>query len=281
MAKQIRFKAKRERWATQRKALMKGEPLHYPSAVKAKYQASLQKLISAMIKDYQKELTMLNKDFGITTDASIASQTRIAMSKLRKKWLSVFSKRSASLADKFVSQVDAVSKRSLNESLKSLSGGLTIQTPEMPEAMKDKIIAATAENVSLIKSIPEKFHYRVESAALRSIASGGEGAKTIYQEIMEIGEVTEKRAKFIAEDQTRKLTTAANQERAKSAGIKKGIWHHSSGSAEPRRLHVELDGTEFDLDNPPVIDLKTGQRGLPGVLPNCKCFWTPVVDFGD
>ena len=47
----------------------------------------------------------------------------------------------------------------------------------MPEALKDKIIASTAENVSLIKSIPLQFHQRIESVALRSISQGGEGAK--------------------------------------------------------------------------------------------------------
>lgn len=262
---------------------MKGEPLHYPAPVKARYQAGLTKLVSDMTKDYEKEFKQLEKDIGvITTDASIASQTRILLSKLRQKWLSIFSKRSVSLANKFISQVDSSAKRSLNQSLKELSGGLTIKTPDMPDAMKDKIIAATAENVALIKSIPQQFHSRIENAALRSVSQSGEGAKTIFDEIRDIGGVTEKRAKFIAEDQTRKITTASNLERAKSAGIRKGIWHHSGGSAEPRKLHkFKLDGTEFDLDNPPIIDEKTGQRGLPGELPHCKCFWTPVVDFGE
>ncbi len=52
------------------------------------------------------------------------------------------------------------------------------QNPQpCPEALKDKIIASTAENVSLIKSIPLQFHQRIESVALRSISQGGEGAK--------------------------------------------------------------------------------------------------------
>lgn len=62
----------------------------------------------------------------------------------------------------------------------------------MPEALKDKIIASTAENVSLIKSIPLQFHQRIESVALRSISQGGEGAKTLLEEIRHTGSVTEK-----------------------------------------------------------------------------------------
>ncbi|HAT1528763.1 TPA: phage head morphogenesis protein, partial [Morganella morganii] len=162
-----------------------------------------------------------------------------------------------------------------------LSGGITIKTPAMPEALKDKMIAATAENVSLIKSIPQQFHSRIEGAALRSVSQTGSGSKTLLDEIKAAGVKEEKRAVFIAVDQTRKITTAANYERMKSAGIRKAIWHHSAGSAEPRKLHQQLDGEVFDLDDPPVIDERTGERGLPGQLPNCKCFWTPVIDFGE
>ncbi len=235
-----------------------------------------------MIKDYEHVFSDLNDDFdGATMDASIASQTRIWLNRLKRKWDKIFNTQSSAIADKFVSQVDIGAQRNLDDSLKQLSGGITIKTPAMPEALKDRMIAATAENVSLIKSIPSQFHQRIESAALRSISQGGEGAKTLLDEIRDIGGVTESRANFIAVDQTRKITTAANYERMKSAGIRKAIWHHSGGSAEPREWHLQLDGEVFDLDNPPIIDPKTGERGLPGQLPNCKCFWTPVVDFGE
>ncbi|WP_275382237.1 phage minor head protein, partial [Xenorhabdus bovienii] len=281
-AKQIRLRAKRERWAVQRQAVMKGKPLHYPTASADRYQRDLSHLIKRMIKEYQQALTRLQDDFEpMAMDASFASQTRIWLNRLKRRWDSIFNKRASELADKFVSQVDLNAKRNLDDSLKQLSGGLTIKTPAMPEAMKDRITAATAENVALIKSIPEQFHFRIEGAGLRSISQAGEGAKTLLEEIRHIGGVTEKRAQFIAVDQTRKITTAANYERMKSAGIRKAVWHHSGGSAEPRKLHQKLEGQVFDLDNPPIIDERTGQRGLPGELPNCKCFWTPVVDFGE
>nr|WP_308808414.1 phage minor head protein [Providencia sp. PROV011] len=235
-----------------------------------------------MIKDYENVFSELSDDFdGATMDASIASQTRIWLNRLKRKWDKIFNTQSSAMADKFVSQVDIGAQRNLDDSLKQLSGGITIKTPVMPEALKDRMIAATAENVSLIKSIPSQFHQRIESAALRSISQGGEGAKTLLDVIRHTGSVTESRANFIAVDQTRKITTAANCERMKSVGIRKAVWNHSGGSAEPRALHLHLDGEEFDLDNPPVIDEKTGERGLPGQLPECKCFMTPAINFGE
>ncbi|WP_338885308.1 phage minor head protein [Xenorhabdus sp. TH1] len=235
-----------------------------------------------MLRDYEQTLTRLQDDVEpMAMDASIASQTRIWLNKLKRRWDGIFNRKATEMANRLVSQTDLNAKRNLDDSLKQLSGGLTIKTLVMPAAMKDRLTAATAENVALIKSIPQQFHFRIESAALRSISQAGEGAKTLLEEIKAIGGVTEKRAQFIAVDQTRKITTAANYERMKSAGIKKAVWHHSGGSAEPRKLHQKLDGQVFDLDNPPIIDERTGQRGLPGELPNCKCFWTPIIDFGD
>lgn len=261
---------------------MRGKPLQYSAAPAARYQKVLNQLVARMTAEYEKAVTQLQDEHSIVAmDASFASQTRIWMNRLKRKWDRIFNAAASEMADRFVSQVDLAAKRSLDTSLKELSGGLTIKTPDMPGDMKEKIVAATAENVSLIKSIPAEFHTRIEGAALRSIRESGEGARTLLEEIRHTGTVTEKRAKFIAVDQTRKITTASNSERMKAAGIRKAIWRHSGGSAEPRKLHLKLDGEIFDLDNLPVIDERTGQRGLPGELPNCKCFWTPVVDFGD
>jgi len=58
-------------------------------------------------------------------------------------------------------------------------------------------------------------------------------------------------------------------------------WIHSHGSNAPRKLHQELDGQVFDIDNPPVIGIMYGVevRGYGGVLPNCRCRIMPVFDF--
>ncbi|MEY0026221.1 phage minor head protein [Providencia rettgeri] len=265
---------------------MKGKPLQYSAAAASRYQSELTNLIKKMANEYEETFSLLDNDYdGATMDASLASQTRIWLNRLKRRWDNIFKRQATSMADKFVAQVDIAAKHNLDDSLKHLSGGLAIKTPDMPDALKDKIIAATAHNVSLIKSISSEFHQQVADAALRSISQGGEGAKTLFDEVKPLIRKSlknsEKRADFIARDQTRKITTAVNYERMKSAGIRKAIWHHSSGSAEPRRLHLKLNGAEFDLNNPPIIDEKTGERGLPGQLPNCKCFWSPVIDFGE
>lgn len=256
-----------------------GSQLSYPAGVAERYQKAMQAEIDLMIKDYLRAFKPVSNELQ-TMDASIASTAGKKLNELSKKWQARFSKKSKSWVERFTSQVSAFSKKSTESSLRELSGGITIEVPEMPQGMVDKLRAATLQNVSLIKSIPDQFHQRIEGAVMRSIERGGQGAKTVYEEIKEIGGMSGKRAKFIATDQSRKATTAFNLERMKSAGIRKGKWKHSGGSAEPRPIHVQLDGVVFDLDDPPVID-KDGTRGLPGTLPHCKCIWIPVIEFDD
>lgn len=274
----IRLTRKRERWAAPRNATLKGDPLKYPAPAAMRYQKSLDELVRAMRADYQREILKLwrQSDMDVTVDANIGSQMRILFSYLGEKWSKRFAARAKEITDRMIRSVDRHSKAALNESLKKISGGLTIKVPDMPGTMQEALKATIAENVSLITSISSQYQERVEGIVYRSIQQGGRGAADIYDDLIKVGGMSERRAHNIATDQTRKATTAFNAERAKSVGIKKGIWRHSSGSAEPRKMHLELDGQEFDLDKPPVID-PDGTRGLPGYLPNCRCFWTPVI----
>jgi uncharacterized protein with gpF-like domain len=65
-------------------------------------------------------------------------------------------------------------------------------------------------------------------------------------------------------------------------GIKKFKWRHSGGGAHPRPLHRNvLNGNIYSFDDPPVIDEKTGQRGFPGQLINCRCVMISVIEFDE
>ena len=257
-----------------------GKPLHYPAGVADRYRKAIDRLIAPMIKEYEREIRALWNDTSlITMDASLASQSRIQLNKLRATFEKMFRDRAPEIVEGVLNGVDKYSAFSLTSSLKDLSGGLTIKAGFIPAALKESITAATAENVALIKSIASQYHERIEGAVMRSIQQGGEGRKTIFEEIRNIDGMTKRRAKFIAEDQTRKATEAANTERAKSLGIRKGKWVHSGGGVDKRQKHVDFDGKIFDLNDPPAIGDK-GQKVMPGTEPGCKCFWTPVLEWG-
>ncbi|MDL2313382.1 hypothetical protein LJC36_00200 [Desulfovibrio sp. OttesenSCG-928-C14] len=154
---------------------------------------------------------------------------------------------------------------------------------EMTEGLRGFV----QENVKLINSIASRHKNKIREAVLRSITEG-QGLKDLIPEIERIGKVTRERAHFIAMDQTRKANAFIGKQKMKEAGIRKFRWRHSRGSEVPRVYHEMpwnedgtggLNGGVFHLDNPPVIDLRTGERGLPGQLINCRCSMEPVIDF--
>lgn len=150
------------------------------------------------------------------------------------------------------------------------------------EGMETVINASIKENVSLIKSIPEQFFDRITGAVTRSMQAGG-STKQLAEEIKQYAKMTDRRAKNIALDQTRKVYTSLHVRQFQEAGIKKFKWIHVGGSVHPRHYHMAdhpegLNGGIFSLDDPPVIERKTGIKGFPAQLPFCKCTMAAVFE---
>ena len=274
---------KRKDWAASRKATMQGLPLKPSADAERLYRVAMQKAIKRMTKDYQRELEATLKPF-VAMDANAGGQLSLMFGRLDTKWGKFFGKLARTLATTTVKRINRASKRTLDASLKELSGGLTIKTPKLPESMITALQAATARNAGLIVSIQQQYHQKIEQAVLNNLGDAQaiyENARTVVDKVYFIGETVEERAAFIARDQVSKLNAALQHERMKAAGITQVRWRHSGGSADPRRLHMEYDGKVFDLDDPPVIDERTGQKGWAGEIWNCRCYLTPVLNFGD
>ncbi|HEO9071282.1 TPA: phage head morphogenesis protein, partial [Enterobacter asburiae] len=149
------------------------------------------------------------------------------------------------------------------------------------DAMLQKRDAIIAENVALIRSIPEKYFTEVESMVFRSIAKGGDRKQLADEIEREFGKrhgITRRRAEFIARDQVRKATSALAIARMQGVGIEEAEWMHSGGANKPRHSHV-IAGKErrrFRLDKGCLID---GEYIYPGQLPGCGCTCKPVLPF--
>lgn len=270
--------------------IIKGLPLP-PSAKRlSDYKRALKSLVKRMRKETEKEVMKLFRsqvyeDFKYAQDESIGSQARITMNYLLKKYVSLFSSKAKDLAQSMLKGVLRDNKTILNNSLKSArkkSDSVSLESDLVPsylsETTKEAIKLSIAENVSLIKNIPEKYMNQVTGDVMRGVM-GDVNLKDIQDKLIKNGGMAERRAKNIAEDQTRKASNVINAERMKAVGVKKFEWKHSSGGQKPRELHIEMDGNIYSFDDLPVIDDKTGEKGLPGQLPNCRCFMVPVFDF--
>jgi SPP1 gp7 family putative phage head morphogenesis protein len=273
-------------------AVFYGDPLTDPLRVEARYRATMERAIEVMRLAVEREIAALwTGPIAVASPAvpttgtgdaapSMASQARILTNALQRRFFTFFDRLATPTATAFMAGVDKHSKTNLHKSLAAVSGGLSLKTSVVTGKVKEVTKAGVVENVGLIKSIPRQYFQKIQNAVMRSITTG-QGAKTVLDTIRNIGHSTEKRAQLIARDQTSKATTSLNAARMQGLNIRKFQWLHSRGGKEPRPLHInELNGQVFELDKPPIIDEKTGERGLPGQLINCRCRMVPVVDFG-
>lgn len=146
-------------------------------------------------------------------------------------------------------------------------------------------------NVNLIKTIPSQYFDKVQKA-VEARTRGKMTRKALIQRIYNLGGITRRRAAMIADDQAAKACEAMMLARCRNAGVKRVVWLHTGTSVEPRDYHKRkwdghsgkrngrpngLNGFVFNLNEPPVIDLKTGERGYPAQLINCRCSLAPVI----
>lgn len=285
MAKPLLTK-KKQAWVDQFKptAAIKGATLNNNAAVQDRYVKALNKLVVQMTRQTSRSLIRFFKSDTASEffaqDASTASQARILTNAIQAKFEQLFNAKASGLAWKMVDDADKASSAQLFTSLKEMSGGLSMKTTVLTGPLKDITTAAVAENVALIKSIASQYMTQVNGAVMRSITTGN-GLQELIPALQKYEGITVRRARNIAIDQTRKTFNTINKGRMQKLGVSKYEWIHSGGGQRPRQHHIELSGQIFSFDDPPVIDENTGERGIPGQLPNCGCTMRPVVTFDE
>lgn len=120
-----------------------------------------------------------------------------------------------------------------------------------------------AENVRLIKSIPQQHFERVQQIISAAAVDGLAESKIISQ-IRGIKRLPYNRAELIAQDQIGKLNGQLTQQRQQSIGVKQYRWRGVLDDRE-RDHHLKREGKIFDWDNPP-------KGGHPGSEIRCRCY---------
>lgn len=246
-----------------------------PSAgVEAAYSKALTDLVEEMAAsvDYWVQANYRKIEPQVAQDASPASVLQGIMNKLTARWRTRFNEIADELARRFVKQAQGHADRQLNFDLQR--NGFAIKFRPTAE-MRQAAALSAAENVTLIKSIPEQYLSQVEGAVMRSALRGGD-LGSLTQELKDRYGVTHRRAAFIARDQNRKVGEAMTRTRQIGLGITEAIWQHSHGGKHPRESHVKAgrDKLRYRLDQGAYID---GEWIFPGSEPNCRCFSKPII----
>lgn len=295
MIKKLPLTKKKLIWAKKRDVTLMGHKLTHNAALEQRYAIALRKLVLEMTLTSKKMIIKLfnqpfAKEFVSTQekmaamDDSLGSQARILLNYLSKKFEDLFADKSKKMAESMLDGVDKTSKTNLHNSLKQLSGGLSLKTGIVPKGFDDIANATIAENVNLIKSIPQEYFKQVTGSVMRSITEG-RGIRDLIPEIEKYDGQTYRRAKNIALDQTRKAYNTINKQRLTALGVKQFEWLHSGGGQTPRESHLKIDGHIFSFENleaeQAALGVPKNDRGLPSIPTFCRCTIRPVIDLSE
>lgn len=253
------------------------KPVRPNVGIRAAYRRKLARLIDDMIDDYDRAIRRAYKRdepavAKLAADALASNALKRAIKKLAKTWNDRFDDAADKLAAYFSRSVSQRSDRSLQKILRD--GGFSVKF-KMTHAMQDVLNATVAENVALIRSIPEEFHTALEGIVMRSVTVGRD-LSALTQTLEKRYGLTRNRAAFIARDQNNKATANFTRVRQLEMGITEAIWLHSAGGRKPRPTHVKNSGQKYDVAKG-WYDPAVKAFIYPGFLPNCRCVSKPLI----
>jgi SPP1 gp7 family putative phage head morphogenesis protein len=147
---------------------------------------------------------------------------------------------------------------------------------ELTPQRKKKIAEDYSNNLKLyIKKFSDEQVVTLRKDIEENILNGLR-AESLKDYLVDKYNVSEKKAKFLAKQETNLLKTTYTASRYQEAGVEKFVWS-SSRDSRTRPEHKLLDGQIFSFNNLPIIDLKTGKKGLPGEAFGCRCKMKPIV----
>lgn len=242
-----------------------------PTAVGISYNVELRKLTRAIKKDIDQLLipALRDEQRNYTADATWFDRLSAVLRRIRERWDS----------PQFRALADFTARRFVNAVDGRVQKTFGVDVYGNDESLNTIIEASIYDNTRLIKSIPEQYLSQVESIVVTNTRTGTRSSSIVKQLSEQFG-VTERRAKFIARDQTAKVNSAVAQKRIIAAGYEYFQWK-TSRDARVRDRHDKIANTvtEYGLgvyryDNPPLSD--KGEPILPGQDYQCRCTQRPV-----
>jgi uncharacterized protein with gpF-like domain len=142
-------------------------------------------------------------------------------------------------------------------------------------------------NVALIKTIPSQHFSKIEQTVKEAVRKG-ELSATTKEKILELSDVSKRRARLIARDQIGKLTANIEEARQRKAGVTEYIWRtrqdgkvRSYANSDGYSDHKRLEGVIIKWTGPPVTVFKgkrAGERHHAGTDIQDRCFPQAIYD---
>lgn len=275
------------------------KPIKNPSDVERYYRTQLRSLVRAIRKEVDREVMPIlsetkeeyTADSRPTMDSWI-DRIKSALARIIDRFSSdAYESMYENVATTYVRRMDA---SVTGETVRSVERAVGVDIRPMMSSMSDYIESSIAQNVALIKSIPDQYLKDVQTLVYQGTADGLTPS-AIAKRLTEETDVSDRRAKMIARDQSAKITSQITQRRQEDAGIR----YYRVSTAGDERVTGRPGGRYpnariscWGIANKDIgfgkgvytwKDGATwgGQSGLhPGRHhPQCRCTATPVFDF--
>ena len=150
-------------------------------------------------------------------------------------------------------------------------------TPKIDDFMSNEIAQRYTNNLNFwIKNWTEEEIIKMRNV-VGQMAIDGKSTKTIAAYIEKEFGISQRHAKFLARNESAIATSSYLSAKYEAEGFTHFKWETIVDGRE-RDLHKKLNGTIWRFDNPPVIDDRTGEKGLPSQTYNCRCSFSPVIN---
>nr|DAN20054.1 MAG TPA: minor capsid protein [Caudoviricetes sp.] len=234
------------------------------------YRQQLKQLVKTMTDDIERAMQQPQGSFFMDDAKGFQAISAKALMKVLEKYeKSDRTSQAENIANGFVNRGNTQNQQEVSKNLKNQTGiDLSAYLGNSPNVV-ERVNELTVSNIQLIKSISTQYLDKVQNAVTQAVVNGKPN-KDLVQQIKDIGKTTEKRAIFIARDQSSKLNAALTQARHEDVGIKKYMWS-TSLDERVRDSHADKEGQIFEYANPPA------DTGNPGHDFNCRCVAIPYL----
>lgn len=154
---------------------------------------------------------------------------------------------------------------------------INIIEPEFTQEQKEDIAKAYTKNIQhyMIKDFADERIPKMRQMIQQAVLDGYR-LDTVEDIIKKNFSEVANKARFLAFNETNILLAEVKRVSYQAMGFEKFVWQTRADS-RVRDLHKHLNGTVWRYDDPPVIDERTGQKGLPGETYNCYSKDTEVL----
>lgn len=178
--------------------------------------------------------------------------------------------------DSILKDLDSQFVASLNQADVSAVEAISV-APELEPPIRQRLTEVLTENLNLsIKNFSQEKIPELRRMVEQNWREGGRLDRLAKMIEAQYG-VAERKAAFLARQETSLLASHFREERARAAGSLKYVWQTRHDN-RVRHDHKLLDGKTIFWDDPPIVNQHTGMRAHAGEDFGCRCVSLTVIE---